>query len=105
MSRTESQMLCEARFEFPALWAQSAFLVGEFNNWDVQATPMQRGDDGVWRVQLVLPRGLYRYKFMVDGIWRCSPDAPSDRCDRGCEGCPRCVPNEFGSFDRVAVVA
>jgi len=96
---------CSARFEFFGPAAREVFLVGEFNDWDAKATPMQCGADGNWRVELRLPPGFYRYKFVVDSIWRCSPDQPHNRCDRPCERCPRCVPNVYGSFDRVAVVA
>ncbi|WP_375417705.1 alpha-amylase family glycosyl hydrolase [uncultured Hymenobacter sp.] len=32
--------------------AQGLFLIGDFNGWDRQATPLQRGDDGVWEVFL-----------------------------------------------------
>ena len=97
--------LCSAAFEFYAPSAREVFLVGEFNNWNAKATPMQRGADGIWRVEVMLPPGFYRYKSVVDSIWRCSPDQPHDRCDRPCERCPRCVANAYGSFDRVAVVA
>jgi 1,4-alpha-glucan branching enzyme len=97
--------LCKAVFEFYAPAAGEAFLVGEFNNWDAKATPMQRGNNGVWRIELMLAPGFYRYKFVVDSVWRCSPDRPHDRCEAPCARCPRCVPNTFGSFDRVIVVA
>jgi 1,4-alpha-glucan branching enzyme len=97
--------LCKAEFDFHAPEARGAFLVGEFNNWDAKATPMQRGDDGTWRVRLMLPPGFYRYKFVVDSIWRCSPTQPHDRCDQPCLACARCVPNTYGSFDRVAIIA
>ena len=96
---------CSAIFEFRAPSARDVFLVGEFNDWDAKATAMQRGADGNWRVELRLPPGFYRYKFVVDSIWRCSPDQLRDRCDRPCQRCPRCVANAYGSFDRVAVVA
>ena len=96
--------LCSASFEFYAPTAREAFLVGEFNDWDAKATPMQRSLDGNWRVTLMLPAGFYHYKFVVDSVWRCSPDQPHNRCDRPCERCPRCVPNVYGSFDRVVVV-
>ena len=89
---------CSASFEFYAPSAREVFLVGEFNDWNAKATPMRRGVDGTWRVEL-LPPGFYRYKFVVDAIWRCSPDQPS------CERCTRCVANAYGSHDRVAVVA
>ena len=96
--------LCGASFEFCAPSAGEAFLVGEFNDWNSKATPMQRSADGTWRVELMLPPGFYHYKFVVDSIWRCSPDQPHDRCDRPCERCPRCIANAYGSFDRVAIV-
>jgi 1,4-alpha-glucan branching enzyme len=99
-----SPEICRARFEFYAPAAREVFLAGEFNDWDAKATPMQRGADGNWRVELKLPPGFYHYKFVVDSIWRCSPDQPHDRCDRPCQACPRCVPNAYGSFDRVAVI-
>jgi hypothetical protein len=95
-----------ASFEFYAPAAHDVFLVGEFNGWDPRATPMQRTADGNWRIELPLRPGMYRYKFMVDSIWRCSSHEPHDRCDLPCQACPpRCVPNLHGSFDRVAVVA
>jgi 1,4-alpha-glucan branching enzyme len=96
---------CSANFEFFAPAAQEVFLVGEFNDWDAKATPMRRSPDGTWRVQLLLSPGFHRYKFVVDSIWRCSAHQPHDRCDRPCQACPRCVPNVYGSFDRIAVVA
>src|SRR5678816_3488506 len=100
-----SPPLCSARFEFFAPAAQEVFLVGEFNDWTAGETPMQRGADGNWRVELKLPPGFYHHKFVVDSIWRCSPDEPHDHCDHPCQRCPRCVPNAFGSFDRVAIIA
>lgn len=94
--------LCGADFTFAAPWAHSVFLAGTFNDWDAKATPMLRGDDGVWRVTLRLPPGFYHYKFVADGRWVCGPDCCGDRpCDRGCD---RCVPNLFGSMDLVAIV-
>ena len=36
-------------------WAPGArelYLIGDFNNWDRTATPMQRNKDGVWKVKL-----------------------------------------------------
>jgi len=90
-------------FEFYAPAAGEVFLVGEFNDWNETSVPLRRNADGNWRVELMLPAGIYRYKFRVDSVWRCSPDHPQDRCDRPCAACPRCVPNLFGSFDRVVI--
>ncbi|SNR39417.1 alpha-amylase family glycosyl hydrolase [Hymenobacter mucosus] len=32
--------------------AEALYLIGDFNGWDRQATPLQRGNDGVWEVFL-----------------------------------------------------
>ena len=32
-------------------------------------TPMNKDDDGIWRVSLNLNYGDYAYKFMADGNW------------------------------------
>ena len=90
-------------FEFYAPTAREVFLVGEFNDWDATSMPLGLTADGNWRIELMLPAGIYRYKFVVDSVWRCSPDQPHDRCDRPCEACPRCVPNLLGSFDRIVI--
>ena len=104
VERPEAQ-LCRATFEFYAPSAGQAFLVGEFNDWRANATPMRRCGDGTWRVELLLPPGFYRHKFVVDSVWRCSPDRPRNHCEHPCQRCPQCVPNPYGSFDRVAIVA
>ena len=47
--------------------AQSVSLVGDFNQWDPQAHPMQRQPDGGWLLQVELRHGHHRYAFLVDG--------------------------------------
>lgn len=48
--------------------AQSVALVGDFNRWNSQATPLKQHKNGIWKVQLdQLPEGRYRYKFLIDG--------------------------------------
>jgi len=52
----------------PAIWAEKVFLVGEFNDWDRESTPMQRSRDGVWSVTIELPRGQsFQFRYLVDG--------------------------------------
>lgn len=53
-------------------------LVGDFNNWDSEATPLQHdGSRDQWVVELELPRGMHNYAFVVDGReWRTDPSAP-----------------------------
>jgi 1,4-alpha-glucan branching enzyme len=83
----------KTRFEFTCPGADKVFLAGEFNAWSPQAQRLKRvkkGEDTF--VALVdLAPGRYEYKYVVDGEWRCSPDAP-------------CVPNEFGTENSVIEV-
>lgn len=57
---------------------ETVHLAGEFNDWDVSATPMTDTDgDGVWTVTVPLPTGRWEYKFVVDGAhWVTDPYAP-----------------------------
>lgn len=57
-------------FAYAAPDAQHVALAGDFNSWDPQAQPMQRGADGTWSVSVSLRPGTYHYKFVVDGDWR-----------------------------------
>lgn len=77
--------------------AEAVFLAGTFNDWDPEATPMERAVDGTWSARLELPPGRYEYKFVVDGCWCC--DADDDE-----ESLRDCVPNPFGSMNRVVDV-
>ena len=61
----------DAQFSFqPSQTATRVNLAGDFNSWSTTATPMTRGDDGVWRVSVQLAAGERLYKFVVDGsLW------------------------------------
>lgn len=70
---------CVSVVEFDqAQGAGSVTLSGEFNGWDLTATPMTR-DGGVWRAELELPAGDYAYKFVVDGAYEDNlpPEVPT----------------------------
>lgn len=57
----------EIEFKYYHPTARHVFLVGDFNGWDCEATPMQRTARGEWTVSLALEDGMYEYKFLVDG--------------------------------------
>lgn len=64
------------KFVFVAPTAAKVSLVGDFNGWDPQATPMQR-TGGTWTVTLPLRAGRHLYSFVVDGSqWMPDPSAP-----------------------------
>lgn len=62
-------------FYFSAPKAQSVRLVGDFNGWDVAATPMCRMPDGRWMASLELNHGHHPYLFLVDGNPTLDPNA------------------------------
>jgi len=50
------------------LGAESVYLVGDFNEWDEQATPMEKLKDGRFKIVLELePDKEYQYRYLVNG--------------------------------------
>lgn len=62
-------------------------VVGDFNNWGVNADPLvDKNGDGEWTLFYTLPPGLYQYKFVVDAVkWMPDPRNPETVPD-GFEG-------------------
>ena len=57
-------------------------LAGDFNGWNTTASPMSRGDDGVWRASATLQPGVRLYKFVVEGDrWTQDPRNPEGEPD------------------------
>jgi 1,4-alpha-glucan branching enzyme len=80
-------------FEFSAPEAKVVSLVGNFNQWNTQASPMKKDKKGIWKATLSLEPGRYEYRFIADGRWENDPS------------CSCCVANEFGGQNCVRVVA
>ena len=72
--------------------ARSVAVVGTFNDWDVNRTPMSPSPGGAWKATVWLPAGRYEYRFVADGQWTSDPNAGE------------CVQNSFGSTNSVLVV-
>ncbi len=85
--------LARVTFELPAtVWAGQISLVGEFNNWDRQVTPMTQDRlDESWRATLDLEAGRrYRFRYLLDGdTWLTDRQADD------------CAANATGSYDSV----
>jgi hypothetical protein len=67
------------QFVLVAPGASEVSLVGDFNDWNISATPLVRAEgDGVWHVTVPLVPGRYRYAFVVNGVvWQRDPESPS----------------------------
>ena len=73
--------------------AKKASVVGEFNNWDVNANPF-RIAKGVGSAKVEMEKGReYQYKFVINGeTWVDDPEAD------------KYVGNEFGGTNSVVVL-
>jgi 1,4-alpha-glucan branching enzyme len=48
--------------------ANTVSVAGDFNEWDLRATPLKRNGSGLWSTEVVVPhKGRFAYKFVVDG--------------------------------------
>ena len=65
-------------------------LAGSFNNWDPQRHQMKdtRGN-GKYTITLMLPKGEYEYKFVINSNWVVDPE------------CQNWVRNQFGTLNSV----
>ncbi len=73
--------------------AAAVSVVGDFNGWSPDATPLVRNQDGLWSATVALPPGRQAYRFVVDGEWLEDPDNGDREAD------------PFGGFNSVVTVA
>ncbi|MFP4030713.1 MAG: isoamylase early set domain-containing protein [Desulfococcaceae bacterium] len=78
----KSRPICKVTFRLPkeeAEGADSAFLVGDFNDWEEQSTPMKTLKSGDFTVTVDLETGReYHYRFKLPGDrWKSDPEAES----------------------------
>jgi 1,4-alpha-glucan branching enzyme len=66
----KSKPVVKVTFRLPKEAAPEAnvvSLVGEFNNWNIQATAMEKLKNGSWRTTLELEPGRdYQYRYLID---------------------------------------
>ncbi len=89
---TKKGQAVKAQFAFSAPNAYEVYLVGDFNDWDTQASPMKKDKKGLWKTAFPLKPGRYEYRFIVDGNWENDPS------------CSFCVQNDFGSMNCIRMV-
>jgi 1,4-alpha-glucan branching enzyme len=84
--------LVRHQFVLVAPGARSVSLVGDFNGWSADATPLARRGDA-WFVEVPLRRGRHIYSFVVDGNeWVADATAP------------RAAEDDFGRTNSVVIV-
>jgi len=78
ISRTKSKTGGKRRrlnFAFSAPEASRVQLVGDFTGWADYPINLDRGKNGVWQTTVDLEKGIYHYRFLVDGQWRDDPES------------------------------
>lgn len=66
----KTKPVCKVTFRLPAEAAGEAecvSVVGDFNNWDLDATPMKRKRDGSFEAVAGLEKGFeYQFRYLID---------------------------------------
>lgn len=91
----KSRPICKVTFYLPAaVKAESVHLVGDFNDWDEQVTPMKPLKDGRFAATLELEPGKeYQFRYLVNQTeWH--NDWEADKY----------VPNPFSGDNSVIIV-
>ncbi len=90
LMRVPARGMWDVAFEAPQ--ASAVSIVGDFNNWDPSAHPLQRDANGRWLRRLRLEPGWYEYRYMVDGVWQDDPSSAQR------------VANPFGSANNLTEI-
>jgi len=83
----------EVVFTVEAPAAKDAYLVGDFNDWQINTeSKLNRSSKGLWEKRMKLAPGRYRYKFVIDGAWMM--DTNNQKYEQ----------NDFGAFNSLIEV-
>ena len=78
-------------FKYHAPPGSNVWVAGTFNDWNPAGIRLAY-ENGVHSAALLLAKGAYEYKFVVDGEWRHDPNGKAY------------VPNAFGTLNSVLTV-
>ncbi len=74
----KSKPVCKVTFSISAKEAINASVVGDFNNWDIEAGTMEKLKNGTFKALLEMPKdATYEFKYVVDGEFVNEPEADS----------------------------
>jgi 1,4-alpha-glucan branching enzyme len=93
----KSRPVCKTKFVLPqeaTKAAKTVYIVGDFNDWKVNASPMKKLKNGSFTIVIDLPVGKeYQYRYLIDGTnWENDWDAD------------KYVPNPYGDGDNSVVI-
>lgn len=91
--KKKTESLSPVLFEFSGDAQSSVYVVGDFNNWVADDSALLKRDNGIWSTQLKLKPGNYKYRFIIDGVWKEDPANP------------KAQKNPFGEMDSLLSVS
>jgi 1,4-alpha-glucan branching enzyme len=92
----KTKPLCKVTFSLPRQVADlvnTAYLVGDFNDWNTNATPMKRLKNGFTATLTLRHNTAYQFRYLLDGV-RWENDWKADKY----------LPNRYGGENSVVVV-
>ena len=62
---------------------EEVLITGSFCEWNEKFNMNKNNSNGFFELKILLPKGKYEFKFVVDGVWRCSNNYPQINDNRG----------------------
>jgi 1,4-alpha-glucan branching enzyme len=82
-SYVKSKNVCRVTFSLSGEEFEQAHVVGDFNAWNKEATPMKKGKQGYSATVDLEPGREYQFRYLVDGSeWK-----NDETADNFCESC------------------
>lgn len=76
----KTKPVCKVTFTVEAKEAQSAAVVGDFNNWSIEEGALGKLKNGTFKGVFDLAKDAsYEYRYVVDGVFINEPEADSYR--------------------------
>jgi 1,4-alpha-glucan branching enzyme len=72
----KSKPVCKVTFTVPAEEAKNVAVVGSFNKWNTEATPLKKLKNGSFKGTVDLDAGTsYEFRYLVDGEYQNETEA------------------------------
>lgn len=77
----KSKNICRVTFNLADVNAAQVAVVGDFNSWNEQATPMKKSKTGFSATVDLEPGREYQFRYLVDGQQWCNDDSADHYCE------------------------
>lgn len=74
--KEETKDFYPTKFALALPGAKSVYITGSFNDWALDESCRLKESNGRWEIDIPLRPGVYKYQFVVDGVWKEDPANP-----------------------------